>query len=90
MASFLKKESFSSMILPWPEHLRDSQENDLHQSLQRSDTQEVRKRILELTQGEAKELGIGKSTLHSLRLHARSERPFRFSKKVAFKLEVTK
>jgi len=59
-----------------------------HPTIQRSDTQDLRKRVLELTQGEAKELGIGKSTLHSLRVHARSERPFRVCKKVAFKLEV--
>jgi len=57
-------------------------------TLQRSDTQDLRKRILELTQREAKELGIGKSTLHSLRVHARSERSFRVCKKVAFKLEM--
>jgi len=35
-----------------------------HPSLHRSDTQELRKRLIELTQKEAKELGIGKSTLH--------------------------
>jgi len=43
-------------------------------SLQRSDTEELRRRILEMTQREAKELGIGKSTLHYLRIHARSGR----------------
>jgi len=52
-------------------------------NLQRSDTQELRKRILELTQREAKELRIGKSTFHDLRERARSERPFKLYCKTA-------
>lgn len=40
--------------------------------LKRSDTIETRRRILELTQSEAKKLGIGKSTLHYLRKRARN------------------
>jgi CRISPR-associated protein Cas1 len=43
--------------------------------LKRSDSSEIRRRILELTQSEAQRLGIGKSTLHYLRNYATS-RPF--------------
>jgi CRISPR-associated protein Cas1 len=45
--------------------------------LERSDSQDLRKRILELTQGEARELRIGKSALHYLRRKAKAYRPFR-------------
>jgi len=55
-------------------------------SLQRSDTMELRKRILELTQAEAQRLGIGKSTLHDLRRRARDELAFRIYPKVVRKL----
>jgi len=37
---------------------------------------ELRKRILELTQAEARKLGIGKSTLHYLRRNVTSDRSF--------------
>jgi len=47
-----------------------------HPSLQRSDTEELRKRILELTQIQAKEFGIGRSTLHYLRKCARKSSSF--------------
>jgi len=57
-----------------------------HPDLQRSDTQELRKRILELTQAEAQRLGIGKSTLHYLRKHARNERSVMIYEKVRSKL----
>jgi len=50
--------------------------------LRRSDTSEVRRRILELTQREVEKLGIGNSTLHSLRTRARSGRSFRVYSKV--------
>jgi len=40
-------------------------------SLQRCDTRDLRRRILELTQKEVKELGIGKSALHYMRKRAR-------------------
>jgi len=43
--------------------------------LKRSDSSEIRRRILELTQSEAQRLGIGKRTLHYLRNYATS-RPF--------------
>jgi len=55
-------------------------------SLQRSDTMEIRKRILELTQSEAEELGIGKSTLHYLRRNARDNHSFRTRSKISRKL----
>ena len=55
-------------------------------NLQRSDTQELRRRILALTQSEARELGIGKSTLHYLRKESRSEQPFRIYQKVKGRL----
>jgi len=45
--------------------------------LVRSDSRELRKRILELSMKEARELGISKSTLHDLRKRARDERPFK-------------
>ena len=55
-------------------------------NLMRSDGREFRKRILELTQKEALELGISKSTLHYLREHARNPRSFRIYKKVSERL----
>ncbi len=54
--------------------------------LERNDTLDLRKRILELTQKEAKELGIGKSTLHYLRKHARSNKSFKIYARVGEKL----
>jgi CRISPR-associated protein Cas1 len=54
--------------------------------LQRRDTQELRRRILELTQREAKELGIGKGTLHYLRINAEKTKPFKLYRKVAARL----
>lgn len=55
-------------------------------SLQRIDTRELRKRILELTQKEAKGLGIGKSTLHYLRKNARNNGSFKIYEKEANRL----
>jgi len=55
-------------------------------SLQRSDTLELRERILDLTQREARELGIGKSTLHYLRNNVRQEKPFTLRQSVANRL----
>jgi hypothetical protein len=43
--------------------------------LERRDDRELRSKILALTQAEAKQLGIGKSTLHYLRQHAQSLKP---------------
>jgi CRISPR-associated protein Cas1 len=56
-------------------------------SLHRSDTQELRNRILELTQKEAKELGIGRSTLHYLRMNAKRQHCFKVYTEVRKKLE---
>lgn len=56
-------------------------------SLQRSDTQELRRRILEVTQKEARELGIGKSTLHYLRKNAVDEHQFKVYAKLRNKLD---
>jgi len=60
-----------------------------HPTLQRSDTQDLRKRILELTQRKAGELGIAKSTLHCLRKKARNGKPFRIYKTVEVRLDQT-
>jgi len=55
--------------------------------LRRADWSGIRRRILELTQGEAKKLGIGRSTLHYLRRKAFDKKPFKVYQKVAKKLE---
>jgi len=55
-------------------------------TMQRTDTQDLRKRILELTQRGAKELGIGKSTLHYLRRNAERSEPFKIYKPITRKL----
>ena len=55
-------------------------------SLRREDDRELRKRILSLSTLEAGRLGIGKSTLHVLRRHARSQKPFRAYSKVRVRL----
>jgi CRISPR-associated protein Cas1 len=57
--------------------------------LQRADNQAVREAILTLTQNEAKERGIGKSTLHYLRKRARDEKSFTVYGKVLDKLQST-
>jgi len=46
-------------------------------TLKRTDSEEFHRRILSLTQSEARKLGIGKSTLHYPRKNARSGRSFR-------------
>lgn len=55
-------------------------------SLSRIDNREVRKRILSLTQQEARRLGIAKSTLHQLRKKAKNENSIRLYSKVRKKL----
>ncbi len=60
--------------------------NEPHPGLVRIDNRELRNRILQLSQSEAKALGIGKSTLHYLRKYARSDRSFKTYSKVAEKL----
>jgi hypothetical protein len=50
------------------------------------DDSELRRRILRLSYSDARNLGIGKGTLHHLRKSGRSERPFRMYRKVAVRL----
>jgi CRISPR-associated protein Cas1 len=52
----------------------------------RSDSLEIRKRILELTQKQAQEIGISKSTLNYLRKNAKENKTFRVYDKVVAKL----
>ena len=54
--------------------------------LRRTDDHGLRKRILDLSQGEARRLGIGKSTLHYLRSKNRSTRSFTVYRKVRGRL----
>lgn len=56
-------------------------------SLVRSDSRELRKRILELTQKEARELGLSRSTVHYLKKQVGDSRPFRIYKPVLRKLQ---
>jgi CRISPR-associated protein Cas1 len=55
--------------------------------IERVNSREVRERILSLTEKQAGELGIGKSTLHYLRKRARDSEPFKIYGKVKEKLE---
>jgi CRISPR-associated protein Cas1 len=57
--------------------------------LSRIDNREVRKRILSLTQQEARRLGIGKSTLHYLQRNAKAVKPLRIYGKVAARIRHT-
>jgi CRISPR-associated protein Cas1 len=50
--------------------------------LKRTDSADLRRRIPSLSQSEARELGIGKSTHHYLRERARSEHTFKVYRKV--------
>jgi CRISPR-associated protein Cas1 len=56
-------------------------------SIERFDSTELRRRIKSLTPDKAKELGINKSTLYTLRQHVRKESSFRLYGKVRDKLE---
>jgi CRISPR-associated protein Cas1 len=51
--------------------------SDPSPSFIRTDDRELRKRILSLSQSEARQLGIGRSTLHSLRENAKNDHSFR-------------
>jgi CRISPR-associated protein Cas1 len=53
---------------------------------ERTDDHELRQKILSLSQSEANKLGIGKSSLHYLRKHAKSDRPFKVYKSVKKRL----
>ena len=55
-------------------------------NLMRSDSQELRKRVLELSAREARRLGISKSTLHYLRKNAASYLSFDIYRNVREKL----
>ncbi|MGP8068994.1 MAG: CRISPR-associated endonuclease Cas1 [Candidatus Bathyarchaeia archaeon] len=46
-------------------------------TLERSDTKQLRDKILSLSSSEARHLGIPKQSLHDLRTKARSEKPFK-------------
>ena len=54
--------------------------------LERKDNLEMRAKLLALTTSQAKEVGIGSSTLHYLRKNARSPNSFRTYRKVQVKL----
>ena len=54
--------------------------------LTRPDDRALRARILSLSQSEARELGIGKSTLHYLRRHAQNENRFKVHGKIRKRL----
>jgi hypothetical protein len=56
-------------------------------TFRRTDNLEIRRRILSVSQSEARRLGIGRSTLHQLRKNAASERSFGIYRKVAKRLE---
>ena len=55
--------------------------------LKRSDNLGIRRRIISLTQEDARKLGIGKSTLHYLRKHVRSDCSFAVYQNLQRKLE---
>jgi CRISPR-associated protein Cas1 len=55
--------------------------------LERTDSETVRRVILNLTQAQARERGIMKSTLHYLRTRARRSEPFTVYRKISNKLE---
>jgi len=55
-------------------------------TLERTDSIELRRRILSLSQAKARKLGISKSTLHYLRKNARNDRPFKVYPKVRYRL----
>jgi CRISPR-associated protein Cas1 len=54
--------------------------------LERNDDRKMRAKILALRQSDAKQIGIGKSTLHYLREKARNEQPFSVYRKVSERL----
>jgi CRISPR-associated protein Cas1 len=57
--------------------------------LTRTDNQELRRRILSLTQQDARKIGIGKSTLHYLRENSRRPGCFRTYRMTARKLDTS-
>lgn len=61
--------------------------NEPNPIFERIDTQAVRETILTMPQSDARERGIGKSTLHYLRKRARDQQPFRIYSKVMRKID---
>jgi CRISPR-associated protein Cas1 len=57
--------------------------------LERSDTRELREKILGMSQGEAHRLGLGRSTLHHLRRNVRGEGAFKLYEKTRGKLKTS-
>jgi CRISPR-associated protein Cas1 len=55
--------------------------------LERSDSRQLREKILSLSQSESRKLGIGKSTFHYLCRNARSHRSFRVYRKVRKRIQ---
>ena len=56
-------------------------------TLERSDNKELRQRIKALNSEDAKNLGIDKSMLYTLRQHVRKEKPFKLQRKTLEKLQ---
>jgi len=56
-------------------------------ALERRDSKELRDRILSLSASDARKLGLGKSTVHYLKKHARDHKPFKIYRHVLEKLE---
>ena len=80
-----KTEELSRFLLGKPESL------DFYEPVPRivrSDSLEIRKRILELTQKQAKELGINKGTLHNLRKQAKENKSFSLYRHVLARIEL--
>ncbi len=59
-------------------------------TLERQDSRELRAKILALTASQARQLGIGKSTLHYLQANARTRRTFKVYEPVSKKLSSIK
>jgi len=55
--------------------------------LERSDTRDLRYKILSLSASEARKLGLDKSTLHCLKKHARDYKSFKIYKHVLKKFD---
>jgi hypothetical protein len=79
----VKVKELAQFLLREPDHLDFVEPAP---RLERSDSKELRKRILALTLQEARRLLIDKSTLHTIQEHARNEKPFKVYQKVASRL----
>jgi len=56
--------------------------------LEKSDTRNLRERILSLSASEARDLGLSKSTVHYLKKHACDRKPFKIYSPVSSKLKL--